>query len=159
MVKAAQRHLYLRIPNNRTIHVRRLFKCRSEPQGPVLKYNKKLDCWTNESVDCWLLCCNKHPPHSSSLLITSYTVATRCPLHDLCAQDMTFMCVALLHGVAWASKIANLDHVPEALTPLLPHLYGIMCFYAGNISVCKSLLTFFQGYARNVKAAKKKMMT
>ena len=55
--------------------------------------------------------------------------------------------MALSHGVARASEIAEPYRVPEVLTPLLPHLSGLMRFYADNLSVCESLLTLFRDYA------------
>ena len=57
--------------------------------------------------------------------------------------------MALSHGVARASEIAEPYRVPEVLTPLLPHLSGLMCFYADDLSVCESLLTLFRDYAEH----------
>jgi hypothetical protein len=39
------------------------------------------------------------------------------------------------------------ERIPELLTPSLPHLSGLMAYYASDLSICESLLRLFRDYA------------
>lgn len=60
---------------------------------------------------------------------------------------MASLCVELYGGVARAGDMVASDRIPKFLTPSLPHLSGLMTFYATDLSICESLLRLFRDYA------------
>lgn len=60
---------------------------------------------------------------------------------------MTSLCVELYGGVARAGNMVASERIPKMLTPSLPHLSGLMAFYANDLSICESLLRLFRDYA------------
>jgi hypothetical protein len=63
------------------------------------------------------------------------------------AKEMTSLCVELYGGVARASEMVSPERIPKFLTPSLPHLSGLMAFYANDLSICEGLLRLFRDYA------------
>eukprot|EP00934_Nitzschia_sp_Nitz4_P002807 Nitzschia sp. Nitz4//scaffold6_size259037//233728//237577//NITZ4_001123-RA/size259037-augustus-gene-0.308-mRNA-1//1//CDS//3329557040//2797//frame0 len=62
-------------------------------------------------------------------------------------QEMACLCVELYGGVARSGEMVASERVPNFITPSLPHLSGLMSFYANDLSICESLLRLFCDYA------------
>ena len=60
---------------------------------------------------------------------------------------MTCLCVELYGGVARAGDMVAAERIPKFFTPSLPHLSGLMSFYAKDLSICECLLRLFRDYA------------
>lgn len=60
---------------------------------------------------------------------------------------MTCLSVELYDGVARAGEMVGKERIPTFLTPSLPHLSGLMSFYANDLSICEGLLRLFRDYA------------
>ncbi len=63
------------------------------------------------------------------------------------AKEMASLCVELYGGVARAGEMVASERISKFLTPSLPHLSGLMAFYADDLSICESLLRLFRDYA------------
>jgi hypothetical protein len=63
------------------------------------------------------------------------------------AKEMAALCVELYGGVARAGEMVAAERISNFLTPSLPHLSGLMAFYAEDLSICESLLRLFRDYA------------
>lgn len=63
---------------------------------------------------------------------------------DVHAEDMASLCVFLHIGIC---QNYHPDHIPKYLTPILPHLSGLMNYYAEDLSICESLLRLFRDYS------------
>lgn len=63
------------------------------------------------------------------------------------AKEMTSLCVELFGGVARTGEMVEPNRIPKFLTPSLPHLSGLMTFYANDLTICEGLLRFFRDYA------------
>lgn len=63
------------------------------------------------------------------------------------AKEMAALCVELYGGVARAGEMVASERISKFLTPSLPHLSGLMAFYAEDLSICESLLRLFRDYA------------
>lgn len=63
------------------------------------------------------------------------------------AREMASLCVELYGGVARAGEMVASERISQFLTPSLPHLSGLMAFYAEDLSICESLLSLFRDYA------------
>jgi hypothetical protein len=63
------------------------------------------------------------------------------------AKEMACLCVELYAGVARAGDMDSPTRIPKILTPYLPHLSGLMAFYAKDLAICESLLRLFRDYA------------
>ena len=60
---------------------------------------------------------------------------------------MASLCVELYGGVARAGDMVASDRIPKFISPSLPHLSGLMMYYAEDLSICESLLHLFHDYA------------
>lgn len=60
---------------------------------------------------------------------------------------MACLCVELYGGVARSGEMVASERIPKFLTPSLPHLSGLMSFYAQDLSICEALLRLFRDYA------------
>ena len=60
---------------------------------------------------------------------------------------MASLCVELYGGVARAGDMVGSERIPKFMTPSLPHLSGLMAYYAKDLSICESLLCLFRDYA------------
>jgi hypothetical protein len=60
---------------------------------------------------------------------------------------MASLCVELYGGVARAGDMIASERIPQFLSPSLPHLSGLMVYYAPDLSICESLLHLFHDYA------------
>ena len=69
---------------------------------------------------------------------------------DIRAQDMSSLCVFLHTGIC---QNYHPDRIPVFLTPVLPHLSGLMTFYAEDLSICEALLHLFRDYAEQYISA------
>lgn len=65
---------------------------------------------------------------------------------------MTCLCVEMYGGVARASEMSEPERIPQFITPSLPHLSGLMLYYAQDLTVCESLLRLFRDYAEQFVA-------
>jgi hypothetical protein len=63
------------------------------------------------------------------------------------AKEMACLCVELYGGVARAGDMVASERIPKFLTPSLPHLSGLMAYYAKDLSICESLICLFRDYA------------
>lgn len=63
------------------------------------------------------------------------------------AKEMAALCVELYGGVARAGEMVAAERISKFLIPSLPHLSGLMAFYADDLSICESLLRLFRDYA------------
>lgn len=59
---------------------------------------------------------------------------------------MTCLCVEMFRGVAQAGDMSQPSRVPDFVTPHLPHLSGLMTYYAEDLTICERLLMFFRDY-------------
>ena len=85
-------------------------------------------------------------PHPSWICL--YELRTKQTTPDnIDAQEMASLCVELYGGVARAGEMVDSEQIPKFLTPSLPHLSGLMAFYASDLSICESLLRLFRDYA------------
>lgn len=63
------------------------------------------------------------------------------------AKEMACLCVVLYGGVAQAGDMVASERIPVFFTPSLPHLSGLMYFYAQDLTICECLLRLFRDYA------------
>jgi hypothetical protein len=63
------------------------------------------------------------------------------------AKEMACLCVELYGGVARAADMEASGRIPTFITPSLPHLSGLMAYYAKDLSICESLLRLFRDYS------------
>jgi hypothetical protein len=83
-----------------------------------------------------------------SLIFEFFSVSAKQLLPDhVDAKEMTCLCVELYGGVARAGDMVASERIPKFLTPSLPHLSGLMTYYAQDLSICESLLRLFRDYA------------
>lgn len=66
---------------------------------------------------------------------------------SLDAKETACLCVELYGGVARAGDMDSPARIPKIITPCLPHLSGLMAFYAKDLTICESLLRLFRDYA------------
>ena len=60
---------------------------------------------------------------------------------------MSALCVELYGGVARAGEMVASERISKFLIPSLPHLSGLMAFYAEDLTICESLLRLFRDYS------------
>lgn len=65
---------------------------------------------------------------------------------------MTCLSVELYGGAARAGEMVGAERIPKFITPSLPHLSGLMAFYAQDLSICEGLLRLFRDYAEQFVA-------
>jgi len=67
--------------------------------------------------------------------------------HEINAQEMACLCVEMYCGAARASEMSEPERIPQFMTPSLPHLSGLMVYYAQDLTICERLLRLFRDYA------------
>ena len=72
---------------------------------------------------------------------------------DLNAQEMACLCVEMYGGVARAGDMYEPERVIQFITPSLPHLSGLMAYYAEVLTVCEGLLRLFRDYTEQFIAS------
>lgn len=72
---------------------------------------------------------------------------------DVNAEEMTCLCVEMYGGVARAGDMAEPERIILFITPSLPHLSGLMGYYAEVLVVCEGLLRLFRDYAEHFVAS------
>lgn len=60
---------------------------------------------------------------------------------------MACLCVEMYGGVARASEMSEPERIPPFITQSLPHLSGLMVYYAHDLTICESLLRLFRDYS------------
>jgi hypothetical protein len=71
---------------------------------------------------------------------------------DVNAQEMACLCVEMYGGVARAGDMNEPERVVQFITPSLPHLSGLMTYYADFLTICEGLLRLFRDYAEQFVA-------
>jgi hypothetical protein len=66
---------------------------------------------------------------------------------DTNAQESACLSILLLGGVVLASEMSEPERIPHFLSPHLPHLSGLMTYYAEDLTICEGLLRLFRDYA------------
>jgi len=72
---------------------------------------------------------------------------------DVNAQEMACLCVEMYCGVARAGDMTEPERIIQFITPSLPHLSGLMKYYAEVLSICEGLLGLFRDYTEHFVAA------
>ena len=80
------------------------------------------------------------------LLTSSFNSNKHHNPHDAISVEMANLCIELYGGVARASEMSNSNRVTTFTSRSLPHLAGLMRFYAEELSICESLLRLFRDY-------------
>ncbi|KAL7554094.1 hypothetical protein ACHAWF_017981 [Thalassiosira exigua] len=66
---------------------------------------------------------------------------------DINVQESACLLILLYGGIVLASEMAEPERIPHFITPSLPHLSGLMNFYAEDLTICEGLLRLFRDYA------------
>jgi len=62
-------------------------------------------------------------------------------------QESACLSILLYSGVVLASEMSDPERIPYFLSPSMPHLSGLMIYYAEDLTICESLLKLFRDYA------------
>lgn len=62
-------------------------------------------------------------------------------------QESACLSILLYGGVVLASEMSEPERIPHFLSPSLPHISGLMNFYAEDLTICESILKLFRDYA------------
>lgn len=62
-------------------------------------------------------------------------------------QEFACLLILLYGGVVLASEMSEPERIPLFITPSLPHLSGLMTYYARDLTICGGLLKLFRDYA------------
>jgi len=65
---------------------------------------------------------------------------------DVHAREMACLCVEMFCGVVQASEMSKPERIPQFISLYLLQLSGLMAYYAEDLTVCETLLRFFQDY-------------
>lgn len=63
------------------------------------------------------------------------------------AQESACLSILLYGGIVLASEMSEPERIPHFITPYLPHLSGLMTYYAEDLTICEGLLRLFRDYA------------
>ena len=66
---------------------------------------------------------------------------------DINVQESACLSILLYGGIVLASEMSEPERIPHFITPCLPHLSGLMTFYAEDLTICESLLKIFRDYS------------
>jgi hypothetical protein len=66
---------------------------------------------------------------------------------DINVQESACLLILLYGGVVLASEMSEPERIPLFITPSLPHLSGLMTYYARDLTICGGLLKLFRDYA------------
>jgi len=66
---------------------------------------------------------------------------------DINVQESACLSILLYGGIVLASEMSEPERIPHFLTRTLPHLSGVMTFYAWDLTICEGLLKLFRDYA------------
>lgn len=67
-------------------------------------------------------------------------------------QESACLSILLYGGVVLASEMSEPERIPHFITPSLPHLSGLMTYYAEDLTICEGLLKLFRDYAEQFLA-------
>ena len=67
--------------------------------------------------------------------------------NDINVQESACLSILLFGGIVCASEMSEPERVPHFITPYLPHLSGLMTYYAADLTICEALLKLFRDYA------------
>jgi hypothetical protein len=66
---------------------------------------------------------------------------------DINVQESACLLILLYGGVVLASEMSEPERIPLFITPSLPHLSGLMTYYARDLTICGGFLKLFRDYA------------
>ena len=66
---------------------------------------------------------------------------------DINVQESACLSILLYGGVVLACEMSEPERIPHFITPSLPHLSGLMTYYAEDLTICEGLLKLFRDYA------------
>ncbi|KAL7538850.1 hypothetical protein ACHAXR_011286 [Thalassiosira sp. AJA248-18] len=100
----------------------------------------------NEKANAMLNGCLKAVEAPFSTLITALG-NKQASSKDINVQESACLSILLYGGIVLASEMSEPERIPHFITPSLPHLSGLMTFYAEDLTICESLLKIFRDYA------------
>ncbi|KAL9179867.1 hypothetical protein ACHAXT_007837 [Thalassiosira profunda] len=66
---------------------------------------------------------------------------------DIKVQESACLSILLYGGAVLAAEMSEPERIPHFINPSLPHLSGLMTFYAEDLTICEGLLKLFRDYA------------
>lgn len=67
-------------------------------------------------------------------------------------QESACLSILLYSGIVCGSEMSEPERIPHFITPYLPHLSGLMTYYAEDLTICEALLNLFRDYAERYLA-------
>lgn len=111
-------------------------------------------------LTCLVIACSSMQDDKSNAMLNGCLKAVEAPFSalvqalgnkkvkkDINVQESACLSILLYGGVVLASEMSEPERVPHFITPTLPHLSGLMTYYADDLTICEGLLKMFRDYA------------